>query len=511
MQPTGPSTSQPTRYVVAGGGSAGWMAAALLARFLPPGDTVTLVESEEIGIVGVGEATIPQIRLINSALGIPEPTFMREVKGSYKLGIAFDGWLREGESYLHAFGSVGRPAGVAPFYPYWVRAHKQGIAKPLAAYSRNERAARNFRMAHIPPSSQGGEMPFAFHFDASYYARLLRTYAEQFRATRVEGKIVAVEQDGESGNITGLTLASGETVEGDFFIDCTGFRSLLLGDAMQSEFVDWSDYLPCDRAVAVPCECAGDLTPYTRAIARKAGWQWRIPLQHRIGNGHVYSSAHMSDDEATTILLDSLDGKADGSPRVIPFTTGTRRQHWVGNCLALGLASGFLEPMESTSIYLTQSSITRFLAVAPQGGRADPATIDWFNRKVAFEWERTRDFLILHYTANQRKGEPFWDAMRAMKKPDSLAEKFAVWRKTGTIHREHEELFTEVAWFQVFVGQGVLPDSYTALADAMPQDQLEGMLTQLERDISRQVQAMPSHIEFLTSVINSPAGPGLRQ
>lgn len=496
-----------TRYVVAGGGSAGWMAAALLSRFLPPGDTVTVVESDEIGIVGVGEATIPQIRLINSALGIPEADFIREVKGTYKLGIQFDGWLREGESYIHAFGEVGRPASVVPFHPYWVRANKLGLAKPLAAYSRNERAARAMRMDRGQPGTPLGEIPYAFHFDASLYAKLLRSYSEHHRAKRVEGRIVEVRKNGETGDIASLVLENGTTIDGDFFIDCTGFRSLLLGEALGTEFVDWTRYLPCDKAVAVPCQCGGDLTPYTKATARKAGWQWRIPLQHRIGNGHVFSSAHISEDEAIATLLGNLDAEADGDPRVIPFTTGMRRDHWVKNCLALGLASGFLEPMESTSIYLTQSSITRFLAVAPQGGRADDATISWFNRKIASEWARARDFLILHYTANVREGQPFWDMMRNIDRPDTLAEKIAIWKSTGTIHREDEELFTVVAWFQVFVGQGIIPERYTALADAMPENQLVAMLGKIETDITEEVRQMRSHVDFLGTVMGV-RGPG---
>ena len=509
MNPAGKSNGKTTRYVIAGGGSAGWMAAALLARFLPPGDTVTLVESEEIGIVGVGEATIPQIRLINSALGISEPDFMQAVNGTYKLGIRFVDWLRKGESYVHAFGTVGRSAGLAHFYPYWARAHTLGIAKPLVAYARNARAALDLKMGRGTPRGPGGEIPYAFHFDAALYAKFLRSLAERQRARRVEGKIATVEQDGENGHIAALVLESGERVEGDFFIDCTGFRALLAGQALGTDYADWTHYLPCDRAVAVPCASGGDFTPYTTTTARKAGWQWRIPLQTRIGNGHVYCSKFISDDEAADILLANLDGEPEADPRVIPFTTGTRTEHWSKNCLALGLASGFLEPLESTSIYLTQSSITRFLQVLPHGGRADQATIDWFNRKIAFEWERTRDFILLHYMANERRGEPFWDHMRAIEPPAALAEKIDVWRATGTISREQDELFTEVAWFQVMVEQGILPESYTALADALPEDQLVRMLDNIESDITREVRGMRTHAEFLGTVLRSASPGGL--
>lgn len=493
------SENTKTRYVVAGGGSAGWMAASLLAKLLPENDSVTLIESDQIGIVGVGEATIPQIRLVNSALGIPESEFVQRVQGSYKLGIEFEGWSHENESYIHGFGKVGRPEGIIPFHPLWVRASQQGFAKPLAAYSRNESAARAQRMGRSHPGQLGGEMPYAFHFDAALYAKLLRDYAEQERAKRVEGKIVSVER-GEDGYISALALENGDRIEGDFFIDCTGSRALLIGQTLETEFVDWTDYLPCDHAVAVPCAPAGDLTPYTRSIARKAGWQWRIPLQHRIGNGHVFSSEFISVDEATSILLDNLDGPAESDPRVIPFTTGMRKDHWVGNCLALGLASGFLEPLESTSIYLTQSSITRFLSVAPQRGHPSQDVIDWFNHKVRFEWERTRDFIILHYVANGRLGEPFWDRMRKMELPETLTEKIEMWKANGTIQREHDELFTEEAWFQVLVGQKVDALSYPALADAIPEQQLRWILSDIENRIAGEVRSMRPHTDFLRTV-----------
>ena len=400
-----------TRYVIAGGGTAGWMAAAALARFAPPGTSITLVESDAIGTVGVGEATIPQIHLFNGALGLDEAEFVRETKGSFKLGIEFDGWRRQGESYMHAFGNIGRGVGLLPFQHYWLRAAKLGIAKPLIRYSLNELAARTMRMQRGRRTPQSPEMPYAYHFDAGLYAAYLRRFSEARGVVRKEGMIAQVEQHGDTDTIAALALDGGERVEGDFFVDCTGFRGLLIEQALGAGFDDWTHYLPCDRAMAVPCANGGDFTPYTRSSARKAGWQWRIPLQHRIGNGMVYSSAHLSDDEAAETLLSHLDGEPLGDPRPIRFTTGKRRRHWQGNCLALGLAAGFMEPLESTSIHLIQSAISRFLSVLP-AGRPDPAIVDWFNDQADFEWTRIRDFLVLHYTANEREGEPFWDAVR---------------------------------------------------------------------------------------------------
>ncbi|MGB3166044.1 MAG: tryptophan halogenase family protein, partial [Alteraurantiacibacter sp.] len=473
-------------YVIAGGGTAGWMMAAALARFAPPSVRTVLVESDAIGTVGVGEATIPQIHLWHQALGIDEREFMRATKASFKLGIAFDGWTQEGESYMHAFGPAGRSLGLLPFHQYWLRGRKAGVAKPIAHYSLNELAARNLRMAQV----EGGAMPYAFHFDATLYAGFLRAFAEKRGVTRVEGTIGDVEQDGESGDVAALVMEGGERIAGDFFIDCTGFRALLIEQALGTGFDDWSQYLPCDRALAVACAGGGDFTPYTRATARTAGWQWRIPLQHRIGNGMVYASAHMSHEEAADILLANLDGEPQGDPRPIRFTTGKRRAHWARNCLALGLAAGFMEPLESTSIHLVQSAISRFLSVLPTG-RGKAATVDWFNAQADFEWERIRDFLVLHYTANAREGEPFWDAVRTMALPDTLEAKVAQWRANGHIHREHEELFTEVAWFQVLAGQGVDTSGWNPMADLMSDDELARFLTDTETALKRQAQPMP--------------------
>lgn len=493
--------------VIAGGGTAGWMAAAALGRFA--NRQIILVESEEIGPVGVGEATIPQIRLFNAALGIDEAEFLRETRGTFKLAIEFAGWGGEQESYLHAFGHVGKGAGLLPFQHYWLRARRQGIAAPLSDYSLNDRAARAGKMQFFAPGAgqSAPDMPWAYHFDASLYAAYLRRYAEAHGVRRIEGRIAEVERDGQSGDITALRLEGDRAIEGGFFLDCTGFRSLLLGQTLAVEHDDWSRWLPCDRAVAVACEAKGEFTPYTRATARQAGWQWRIPLQHRIGNGHVYCSDFMEEDEATRILLDNLDGDPTAEPRSLRFTTGMRREQWSHNCLALGLAAGFMEPLESTSIHLVQSAIARLVQMLP-GAKIAPAMREEFNRQAIFEWTRIRDFLVLHYWANGREGEPFWARCRTMDLPDSLAARIATFRAGGHIQREHEELFTEPGWLQVLVGQGIEPDSYNPIADAMPAEELEQFLTGLSDTHCKLVEAMPDHAPFLRAFIDPARGGG---
>lgn len=494
-------------FVIAGGGTAGWIAAALLARFSPPGTKIQLVESEAIGTVGVGEATIPQIHLLNNALGLDERDFLRETKATFKLGIEFDGWQREGQAYMHAFGQVGRGAGLLPFQQYWLRAQKLGLAKPLKHYSLNEMAARELKMQRGRRTPQSFELPYAYHFDAGLYASYLRRYSELRGVTRHEGMIARVECDGQSGEIAALVLDDDRRIEGRFFIDCTGFRALLIEGALDVGFDNWSNVLPCNRAMAVPCAAGGDFTPYTRSIARKAGWQWRIPLQHRIGNGYVYCSDHISDEEAAETLLTKLDGKALGDPKPIKFTTGKRRKHWHRNCLAIGLAAGFLEPLESTSIHLIQSAMSRFLTVLPEGA-GDPAIVDHFNMQADFEWERIRDFLVLHYWANEREGDPFWDDVRNMELPATLQRKIEQWQSAGFIHREHEELFTEVGWFQVLAGQGVEARSYNPAADNLSEDELKALLAETEDAIAAEVRQMPDHAPFLRSYMiqNMPQG-----
>ncbi len=493
------------RIVIVGGGTAGWMSAAALARFAPRSHTTTVVESEAIGTVGVGEATIPAIRLFNDALGIDEGEFLRATKGSFKLGIEFAGWLREGHSYMHAFGTVGRQLGLLPFRHYWARGRALGMAKPLAHYSANELAARTGRMATGVSGPGVPELPWAYHFDAGLYAAFLRQYSEARGVTRHEGMIASVGR-AENGDIASVTTSDGRKIEGDFFIDCSGFRGLLIEQELQTGYEDWREWLPCDRAMAVPCEASGNFTPYTRATARKAGWQWRIPLQHRIGNGYVYCSEFISDDEAAATLLANLDGPALADPRPLAFVTGRRKQFWNRNVLAVGLASGFMEPLESTSIHLIQSAITRLLTVLPSGP-VDPAIRDGFNRRSVEEYERIRDFLILHYWANQRE-EAFWQRCRDVALPETLAARIEEYRAACLIQPGMDELFTEVAWVQVLAGQGIEPRRWNPIVDRYPEADLAKFLASVEQDCIETVRPMPLHIDFLAQLCAEPEPQG---
>jgi len=488
-----------TQVVIVGGGTAGWMAAAALARFLERGHRLRLVESDEIGAVGVGEATIPAIRLFNAALGLDEDEFVRQTQGTFKLGIEFVDWVRPGHRYLHAFGPVGRNLGLVPFHHYWLRARRSGAERPLAAFSLNATAAAQNRFGRTaqPPGSVLPDLPYAFHFDAALYARHLRRYAESRGVERVEGKIADVRLRGEDGFIQSVRLESGAEIEGELFIDCSGFRGLLIEGALKAGYEDWSDYLPVDRALAVPSTSVGPLAPFTRATARSAGWQWRIPLQHRTGNGYVYSSRHLSDDAAAATLLANLDGEALADPRPLRFTTGRRRRFWSRNCVALGLASGFMEPLESTSIHLVQSGIMRLLSFWP-GSRFDPADALEYDRQCAEEYERIRDFLVLHYWANQRD-EPFWRERREASPPEGLRRKLDLFRASGRLFRYNDELFTEAGWLQVMAGQEIAPGGHHALADQLSDEELESFLSDLERLVTARVAALPSHAEFLAT------------
>ncbi len=498
------SEGEATTIVIAGGGTAGWMAAASFAHFLEIGYRIILVESEEIGTVGVGEATIPQIRLFNSALGLDENAFLRATQGTFKLGIEFEGWKQPGHSYMHAFGDVGRDTGPALFHHNWVRARQLGKAKTLDAYAMNEVAARTLKMQRGPARTANTlpEMPYAFHFDAGLYAAYLRRFAEARGVERIEGKIAEVELRGSDGYVEALMLDADRRVDGDIFIDCTGFRGLLIEGALETGYEDWSHWLPCNRALAVPCNNGGEFTPYTRSSAREAGWQWRIPLQHRIGNGYVYCSDYVSDEDAAKTLLGNLNGEPQAEPRPIRFVTGKRKKIWNRNVIAFGLASGFMEPLESTSIHLIQSAISRFFKIMP-GKAPSPADAAEFNRQSDFEYERIRDFLILHYKLNERP-EPFWQSCREMPIPDSLAHKMELFRANGHIVREQEELFTEVGWLQVLVGQGMMPAGYHPLVDAIPADDLGDYMETLELLIAREVRQMESHFDFIAANCAAP-------
>ncbi|KQT32715.1 tryptophan halogenase [Sphingomonas sp. Leaf412] len=484
---------------IVGGGSAGWMAAATLARLLGPGyATITLVESEEIGTVGVGEATIPQMRTFNRMLGIDEDEFVRETKGSFKLGIQFVDWGRLGHTYFHPFGGYGVDMAGVSFHAYFLRLRALGEAPSIDAYSLQAMASRGDRFMRSIDAGNSplSDIAYAYHFDAGLYARYLRRYAEARGVVRREGRIVSVERDGESGNVAGVTLAEGGRVEADLFVDCSGFRALLIGEAMGNDFVDWGHWLPCDRAVAVPCAGRAEMTPYTRSTARTAGWQWRIPLQHRTGNGHVYASAYLSDDEAAATLLANLDGDALADPRLIRFRTGHRAKFWDGNVVALGLAAGFMEPLESTSLWLVQSGLARLLAMFPDRD-FDAATTARYNRILTTEFEEIRDFLILHYHATQRRDTPFWRYCADMAVPDRLAEKMRVYAAHGRVFRENEELFNDTSWFAVMHGQLLPVKAHDPVADAMDLATTRARLAEIARAVANSADYMPGHRAFV--------------
>lgn len=493
--------------VIVGGGTAGWMAAAALAATMGEQLRIRLVESEQIGTVGVGEATIPAIRLFNGLVGIDENEFIKATQGSFKLGIEFIDWGRVGESYMHVFGQIGQSLDLIEFWQYWMRGRREGVAGPLGDYSFNEQAARDLRFARVPriPNTQLDGISYAFHFDAGLYARYLRGLAEQNGVVRTEGMVTSVQRDGESGHIRSITLQSGEVVEGELFIDCSGFRGLLIEQELQTGYEDWTHWLPCDRAIAVPTQNVGPPRPYTQSIAHTAGWQWRIPLQHRTGNGHVYCSEFMSEDEATALLLKTVEGEPLGEPRTIPFKTGVRRKAWNANVIAMGLSSGFIEPLESTSIHLIQNAIAKLISHFPDRSFRQ-ANVDAYNRRIDYDYERIRDFIILHYHANQRS-EPFWTRSREMSVPDTLREKMDLFRATGRIFREQEELFVEVGWFQVMSGQNVEPETYHPLADVLTRDELAQFLSDIKTIVSSNAARLPSHGEFIAATCAAPS-PG---
>ncbi|KAA5805045.1 tryptophan 7-halogenase [Alkalicaulis satelles] len=488
------------QIVIVGGGTAGWMAAGALSRLIANGVTrITLVESEEIGIVGVGEATIPPIRQFNEVLGLDEREFLKATQGSYKLGIEFVDWTRPGHRYIHPFGPFGADMNAVKFHQFWLKLRGLGRAADFAEYNLCAMAAYENRFGGIAPPYRSPltQLHWAYHFDASLYARFLRRYSEARGVTRVEGKITKVHQRAEDGFIESVELESGQKIEGELFIDCSGFRGLLIEQTLQTGYEDWTRWLPCDRAIAVPCAHGdGEFTPYTRSTAREAGWQWRIPLQHRIGNGYVYSSQFISDDEAASTLLANLDGEALADPRPLRFVTGRRKKAWVKNCVALGLASGFLEPLESTSIHLIQSGISRLLALLPDSGFAQ-AEIDEYNRLTDQQIEAIRDFIILHYHANERDGAPLWDACRHMDIPDTLARKLALFRSKGRLFRYEDELFAEASWHAVLLGQNVMPQGYDPLVDAAPVDEIAAALEEIRTLVRGAAGSMPLHADFI--------------
>ncbi|MGI8706575.1 MAG: tryptophan halogenase family protein [Sphingomicrobium sp.] len=494
--------------LVVGGGSAGWMAAAALANMLREGVSIDLVESEEIGTVGVGEATIPALKKFNNQLGLNQREFVRATGASFKLGIDFVNWGRQGHRYFHPFGQIGFNFDLIPIEQYWFKLWLEGNAPPLDDLSMAWGAASRGRFASLPrrPAAGAPRRPnydYAYHFDAGRYAAHLREYAEALGVTRHEGKIVDVKQDGKSGLVRSVKLTDGRELKADLFIDCSGFRSLLIEGAMKSKFEDWSNFLPCDRALAVPTERSPDgMTPYTRSTAHEAGWQWRIPLQHRTGNGHVFVSSLMSEDEAAKILLDHVDTPTLAEPRLLKFKAGFR-DPWVGNVVALGLAAGFMEPLESTSIHLVQTSINRLLTLFPTRG-FDPKTIAEFNRLTRFEWELIRDFLVLHYCANERTDSELWRHCATMELPPSLQEKIDYFRATGRMLVIPSELFQKSSWLAVFLGQFIEPTAYNPIADSRPSANAKARIEAIVNNIARTAEAMPLHEQFIERNCRSP-------
>ncbi len=491
------SDNLPGSIVILGGGTAGWMAAALFSRALGRRCAITLVESAEIGTIGVGEATIPPIRSFNQTLGLDEAEFVRETRGSYKLGIEFRGWTRPGETYFHPFGVYGVAPDPGYFHQYWLKLSALNKAGPLGDYSLCDQAARRGRFGRQSrdPASPLSTFGSAFHFDAGLYARYLRTYAERLGVTRIEGKVAHVAQRGEDGFVEALVLEGDRRIEGDFFIDCSGFRGLLIEQTLKTGYEDWSHWLPCDRAMAMPCERQEDPRPFTRSTAQAGGWVWNIPLQHRDGNGYVYSSAFIDDEEAEATLRASLGGSALAEPNRLRFVTGRRKKAWNKNVLSLGLASGFIEPLESTSIHMIQAGLLKFLSSFP-GKAWEPVQVDDYNTRIRLDFERIRDFIVLHYHANQRD-EPLWRSRREMELPDSLAERLALFRACGRLSQHPEEMFTATSWQAVLDGQGVRPRSYDPLVDLHDADRIAAEFEQIRREIRRAAEAMPRHIDAL--------------
>jgi tryptophan 7-halogenase len=452
--------------VIVGGGSAGWMTAAALSHSVRQGCTITLIESDEIGTVGVGEATIPAIRTFNESLGIDERDFVKATQGSFKLGIEFVDWAKRGHRYFHPFGTHGRPFDIVGVHHYWLRAQQAGETAPFDAHAMAWALAKTGKFARPSPDPRHvmSTFDYAYHFDAGLYARYLRRFAEARGAIRIEGKIADVAQHGESGFVESVKLEDGRVFEGDLFVDCSGFRGLLIEGALKSGYQEWTHWLPCDRAVAVPCESTPDFLPYTRSTAREAGWQWRIPLQHRTGNGYVYSSQYLGDDEATATLLANLDGKPLGDPRLLRFVTGRRNDYWKKNVVAIGLSSGFIEPLESTSIHLIQAGISKLLAFFPDRD-FDPAMIAEYNHVGITEVERIRDFVILHYKLTQRDDTPLWRNCAAMDVPETLALKIEHFRKYGRLISRDMDIFSPASWLAVQIGQFNIPERTDPLAD----------------------------------------------
>ncbi len=485
--------------VIVGGGTAGWMTAAALSHVLSLKKCrIQLIESDQIGTIGVGEATIPTIHKYNQILGIDENDFIKHTQGTFKLGIQFVNWGGVGSSYVHPFGGYGMSVGYLGFHHYWQRYHTQNPEADPGDYSIGVQGALKYKFmppAQIP-NSPLAQISYAYHFDATLYAKYLKVFAEERGVERIEGEVVKVSLRESDGYVDSITLKNGISIQGDLFIDCTGFRALLIEQALNTGYEDWSHWLPCDSAVTVPSKSMNPPPSFTRSAAHAAGWQWRIPLQHRTGNGHVYCSKYMTDDTAKKILLDNLEGEALSEPKVVRFKTGMRRKFWNKNCVAIGLSSGFLEPLESTSIHLIQSSISKLLAFFPHAS-FDQVDIDKYNEILTDEIVNIRDFIILHYKITQRTDSEFWNYCRHMEVPISLQRKIALYKSSGRLFRDNNELFDDVSWFAVMHGQGLIFEKYHPLVDEIEDGKFSQLMEEIKAVIARSADAMPAHDEYI--------------
>lgn len=480
------------RIVIAGGGTAGWMAAAAIARTLGPVVELTLIESEAIGTIGVGESTIPPLVNYNRLLGINEADFMRATQATFKLGILFDDWKDLGTRYFHSFGLTGKDHWSAGFQHFWLHGRAKGHDAPYEDYCLELAAAVQGKFAHLPDD----RLNYAYQLDSGLYARFLRQMAEGDGAKRIEGRIARVELDGDSGDIAALVLDGDRRIEGDIFIDCTGFRALLIEGALHAGFEDWSHWLPCDSAIAIQTPNVGPPMPYTRVMAHDAGWQWRIPLQHRTGNGLVYCSRYLDREPALERLLGNIEGDPLTEPNFLRFTAGTRRRQWYRNCVAIGLSGGFMEPLESTAIHLIQRSVLRFVRMLP-AGRVSERDIAEYNDQQMQDMVQIRDFLVCHYKVTNRRDSPFWRHCAAMPIPDTLEQKIELFRETGRVFRRNEELFAENSWVQVMMGQGIEPESYHPIAAKLRDDELDRLLKMLRGQVADVVASLPDHQAYV--------------
>lgn len=488
--------------VIVGGGNAGWLTAALLVKVLGRSINIRLIESEKIGIIGVGEATIPPIIAYNNALGVNESDFLKATKGTIKLGIQFENWGKIGDSYMHAFGDIGKNFPFCEFHHFWVKASQLGKISDFWDYSLNFQTATNNKFAKLD-TLEGTNLPgiqYAYHFDASLYAKYLREISEKQGVKRIEGIINQVSLNANNGYVESVTLEDGTKVTGDLFVDCTGLHGLLIEKTLNTGYVDWNHWLPCDRAVAMPSENDDRIRPYTRAIAQPVGWQWQIPLQHRTGNGLVYSSKHLSDDEAVQRLKDNIQTEIIGEPNLIRYRTGRRRKQWNKNVVCVGLSAGFFEPLESTNLHLIQTGAIRLLKFFPHNG-IQSSEVEEYNRRSQDEYERIRDFIILHYKQNMRDDTDFWRQCQQMEIPDTLKLKMDLFKKTGKVFREIEDLFTEIAWKQVLIGQRAIPEDYHPMVDSLTDSQLFELMDNLKTIIGANVQKMPTHEQFLSQFV----------